>query len=70
MQKLELLNKAVEMGASIDVKFHYVPSKETAIELMKMLRSDYKEDSFQGANWIESEENRLTVIIFHKGESK
>ena len=66
MNKLELLNKAVEMGARIDVKFHSVKSKDSAVAIMEQLANTYKADSSQGTHWLTHYGNGVEVTVYYE----
>ena len=68
MNKLELLNKAVEMGAKLEVKFHHIDSREKAIEIMEQLTTTYKAGSNQGTNWLGhvDYENQMEFVVFYE----
>jgi hypothetical protein len=66
-QKLEFIQKALEMGATVQVRFHGIPSKQEAekiaIEFSEMVDAPFKDEENKGTNWLNVRDSRKGVDI-------
>jgi hypothetical protein len=66
-QKLEFIQKALEMGAVVQVKFHGIPSKQEAeriaAEFSGMLEIPYEESENKETYWFNVRDSRKGVDI-------
>ncbi|POD45907.1 hypothetical protein BKM15_26170 [Pseudomonas syringae pv. syringae] len=75
-QKLEVVRKALEKGALIDLKFHDIKGPEraeaTVAELSEMINQSYAKDAHNGANWISAHNytDGIHVTVFYDLEDK
>ena len=67
MTKNEVLLKAFELGAHIDISFHNVDNEKEAIELSEGFpQLEFKIDSNQGTKWLGYDnEEGLSISIFY-----
>lgn len=74
-QKLELLRKAIEMGADVHVSFHDGPerfsdltkaqAKEIASVMSEFTDIPFKPNFHGTTNWFESKEDKFSVTAFY-----
>jgi hypothetical protein len=71
-QKLELLKKALEKGAYIQVSFHWLKEEEDATNIMNEFNLDYKLLERNGTQWAkhQSPNYNFEVIAFYDGEEE
>lgn len=78
-EKLEVVRKALEKGASVSLNFFDCESEEQAEEMIKPLSNDFKKDfTYEGnsdLNWIElvhetDDEIEVEVVAFYESDKK
>lgn len=51
-EKVELVRKALEKGANVDISYHEASTKEEAENFMSEMGLSYKEGEHNGAYWL------------------
>jgi hypothetical protein len=69
-QKMEYLRKALEMGASIDIRFHHVEEETEALEIAnsfsKLAEVPFTEEHSGVFNWFKINGPIPTAVFFDK----
>lgn len=73
-EKLAYLQKAIEMGADIQVSFHDLRKKEEAVkaaeELSEMMKQPFEYKSYKGSDWLKiyNPESAIDTTFFYEEE--
>lgn len=68
-QKLEILKRAMELGANVDVSFHRRKNRDEAGAIANELKLEFEEVGTEDVNWLKFNDNneyQFEISIFYK----
>jgi hypothetical protein len=74
-QKLNLIRRAIELGAKVDMYLHQpktlAEAKEIEDKLQPLIQVPFTEETFDETTWLEAKdhENNIGVIVFYEKPS-
>jgi hypothetical protein len=74
-QKLNLIRRALELGANVNVYIHDIETKEEAKEIENKLQpltsAPFEEEESENNQWLQSQdhENNIGIIVFYEKPS-